>query len=363
MKKATLFVIMMLVTVSGFCQFNYKFNYQAVVRDASGALVPNGNNVSFRLSILENSATGTVLYSETQTALVNNSQGLVNLVIGDGTPITGFILFSGNFQDLTKTKFLKVEIDPAGGTSYIDMGATQLQFVPYAAHAFTATLAENGTQWGNGAASSINYTAGNVNIGASVPAGTSILNVEQATNTDHVVSVTQTGATGGLQKAAIYGKNSATGTTGIGVSGAQMGSGWGVYGFTNGDGRGVYGFGNGTNSVGVFGRGAVGMTAVSTATNGAAINLDGYIKVSGTRTAYQTPALVSGAASITLSYSGATSSDMVFVSPVTTSSSAIMPSWVLIWTSPNWIIYNASDDGVPANFPAGTAFNILVIKQ
>jgi uncharacterized cupredoxin-like copper-binding protein len=48
MKKAILLTVFVLVAFIGFSQFNYKFNYQAVVRNGAGALVPNGANVSFR---------------------------------------------------------------------------------------------------------------------------------------------------------------------------------------------------------------------------------------------------------------------------------------------------------------------------
>lgn len=141
MKKVILFAAFMLMVFCGFGQMDYKFNYQAVVRTGSGALVPNGSTVGMRISILEGTATGAVLYQETHSVLVNNSQGLVNLIIGGGTPTVGGILFSGKFYDLTKDKYIKVEVDPTGGTSYTDLGASKLQFVPYAAHSFTASLA------------------------------------------------------------------------------------------------------------------------------------------------------------------------------------------------------------------------------
>ncbi|MFA6150630.1 MAG: hypothetical protein WC716_04860 [Chitinophagaceae bacterium] len=351
MKKAILLAVFLLVTFCGFGQMDYKFNYQAVVRNGSGALVSSGSTVGVRISILEGSASGTVLYQETHNAIVNNPQGLVNLVIGSGTPTVGAILFSGKFYDLTMDKYLKVEIDPSGGVSYTDLGATKLQFVPYAAHAFTATRADNGTQWADGSASSINYTAGKVNIGTSSPTGSSILNAEKSISTDHVVSVKQTGTTGGVYRGAIYGGNNATSGGGVGVIGEHITNGWGVYGTAGG-----------TTGIGVYGDGPVGVKAESIASNGIAIELDGFMKVSGSKkTAFKTTPLVSAASNITLSYGGASSTDIVLVTPVSTSTT--MPSWALIWTSPNWVLWNASDDAIPSNFPAGTSFNILVIKQ
>lgn len=356
MKKAILFAAFMLLAYCSFSQYNYKFNYQAVVRDGAGALVASGSTVGVRISILEGSATGTALYQETHSIVVNNTQGLVNLVIGDGTPTVGSIVFSGNFADLTQEKFLKIEVDPAGGTAYADMGATKLQFVPYAAHAFTASRAieaENGTQWENGAASSISYINGNVNIGTNSPAGTSSLNVEEATSADHVVSVTQTSTTGGGLKAAIYGKNNSTTGNGIGVYGAQAGDGWGVLGSTNG-----------ANGTGVYASGAKAVMAVSTATNGMAIELDGFMKVSGSKkTAYQIMPSTTSFTNKNLTHANQQSTDIIIITPISNTTNSVLPAHQLYWNGTVWQIWNVSDDGTPAAFPAGIGFNVLVIKQ
>lgn len=103
------------------------FSYQTIAFNAAGAPIANGN-VSLKVSILENSATGTVLYSETHTK-TTNAKGLVNLNIGQGTATTG------NFGAInwgTNTKFVKVEMDPNGGSNYTNVGVNQLMSVPYA---------------------------------------------------------------------------------------------------------------------------------------------------------------------------------------------------------------------------------------
>lgn len=102
-------------------------SYQAVAFNGLGNPVVNGN-VSIRLSILDNSASGTTLYTETHSK-TTNAQGLFNLVIGQGT------LVSGNFNTINwrvNTKFLKVEMDATGGSNYALVGSTQLLSVPYA---------------------------------------------------------------------------------------------------------------------------------------------------------------------------------------------------------------------------------------
>jgi len=101
-------------------------SYQAIAMNGTVPVV-NGN-VGIKLSILNLSATGTPVYVETQTK-TTNAQGLFNLVIGQGTPVSG--TFAGiNWGN--GAKFLKVEMDTAGGTNYALVGTTQLLSTPYA---------------------------------------------------------------------------------------------------------------------------------------------------------------------------------------------------------------------------------------
>jgi uncharacterized protein (TIGR02145 family) len=61
--------------------------------------------------------------------------------VGRGTVV------SGSFAGINwgrNAKFLQVELDPAGGTSYTDLGTTQMMSVPYALNALTAQTAANG---------------------------------------------------------------------------------------------------------------------------------------------------------------------------------------------------------------------------
>lgn len=103
------------------------FSYQTIAFNAAGAPISNGN-VSLRVSILDNTATGNILYTETHSK-TTNAKGLVNLNIGQGTASTG------NFGAInwgTNPKFVKVEMDPQGGANYINVGVNQLMSVPYA---------------------------------------------------------------------------------------------------------------------------------------------------------------------------------------------------------------------------------------
>ena len=129
-KLATLFAILMLSVMTLFAQAPKKFSYQAVVRNASNQLVTN-TLVGIRISILQNSATGSVVYSETQM-LSTNANGLVTLNIGEGTVVFGNL---NNINWGAGTFFLKSEIDPNGGSNYSVTSTQQLLSVPYALYA------------------------------------------------------------------------------------------------------------------------------------------------------------------------------------------------------------------------------------
>ena len=130
MKKITLSLVMITIAITVLAQTPQAFKYQAVARDNAGNVLAN-QNVSFQISILEGSTSGAAVYVETHDTITNEF-GLVNLEIGNGTPIIGtftVIDWAGNL------KFLEVEIDPAGGSNYTSMGTSQLLSVPYALHA------------------------------------------------------------------------------------------------------------------------------------------------------------------------------------------------------------------------------------
>ena len=126
MKKSFLLLVLLIGKIS-FTQAPQKMSYQAVIRNTSGALVTS-TLVGMKISILQGSETGTVVYSETQTASTNTN-GLVSLEIGAGTVVTG--TFAGiNWGN--GTYFIKTQTDPTGGTNYTIVGSSQLLSVPYA---------------------------------------------------------------------------------------------------------------------------------------------------------------------------------------------------------------------------------------
>jgi len=127
MKKAIFVTVMLFSALLVFAQAPQKFNYQAVCRNNSGAVIAN-QAVTFRLTIHDITSAGTILYRETQAA-TTNTFGLVNLQIGNGTAVTPYNDFT-SIPWNTGEKYLEVELDP--GTGYVSLGSPQLLSVPYA---------------------------------------------------------------------------------------------------------------------------------------------------------------------------------------------------------------------------------------
>ena len=130
MKKITTLIILLLCAVFLFAQAPEKFSYQAVVRNASNALVSDAQ-VGVRVSILQGSANGNAVYVETHSA-TTNANGLLTVEIGGGS------VQQGSFADIDWANgpyFLKTETDPNGGNSYMVTSTQQLLSVPYALYA------------------------------------------------------------------------------------------------------------------------------------------------------------------------------------------------------------------------------------
>ena len=141
-KSAHLLIITLVYLLIGssiFAQAPQKMSYQAVIRNTSGALVTS-SSVGMKISILQGSATGTVAYSETQTASTN-ANGLVSLEIGAGTVVSGTF---GGINWANGPYFIKTQTDPLGGTNYTIVGSSQLLSVPYALFSANGTPGPQG---------------------------------------------------------------------------------------------------------------------------------------------------------------------------------------------------------------------------
>ncbi|MBT3794277.1 MAG: hypothetical protein HOF93_03310, partial [Flavobacteriaceae bacterium] len=124
--KKSLYIYFIFYCIQIYSQSPEKFTYQSIVRGSDGAVLTSAV-IGFRLTILQDSSTGSSVYSETHTGDTNQN-GLVTLIIGDGTS-------SDNFSSIdwsTGQYFLKVEVDPLGGSNYLIEDTSQLLSVPYA---------------------------------------------------------------------------------------------------------------------------------------------------------------------------------------------------------------------------------------
>jgi hypothetical protein len=153
------------------------FNYQALVRNSSGQALAN-QAVSVRVRLHRDSIAGTVVYAETH-GVTTSARGNINLIIGRGTVV------SGTFASLdwSRPMFLETGVDVSGGTSYTDLGTTQLMSVPYALYAgqaAPATLGQSSTNYyGTGtvfvSATDTVYKAIGLSQTINVPAGMTTL--------------------------------------------------------------------------------------------------------------------------------------------------------------------------------------------
>ena len=139
MKSLYLSVVLFLsVVFSANAQSPEMFNYQAIVRNTSGTVVAN-QAVGVRVSILQGSIIGPAVFVETHSP-VSNNYGLINLQIGTGTNVGPQL---NTIDWSTDSYFVRIEIDPAGGTAYSLTSSSQLISVPYALHAKTVEFVDD----------------------------------------------------------------------------------------------------------------------------------------------------------------------------------------------------------------------------
>jgi hypothetical protein len=143
-------VMLILMLNPAIAQVPQGIPYQAAARNSSGTILAN-QTIRVRFSIRDSIATGTIVYSETFLP-TTTAQGLFSVNIGTGTA-TISVFSSINWGQ--NAKFMQVEMDPTGGTSYIDMGTQQMMSVPYALYSnnglpagtYGDILFHNGSSW------------------------------------------------------------------------------------------------------------------------------------------------------------------------------------------------------------------------
>jgi hypothetical protein len=104
-----------------------KMSYQAIIRNSNDSLLIS-TPVGMRISLVQGTPSGTVVFSETQTA-TTNANGLVSLQIGMGTVVTGTFAC---IDWAAGPYYVKTETDLTGGTNYTIISSNELMSVPYA---------------------------------------------------------------------------------------------------------------------------------------------------------------------------------------------------------------------------------------
>ncbi len=130
MKNFIFLLVFCFVGFTSLAQAPELMSYQAVIRNGSGTLLSD-QPVGVRISILQYSSGGSSVFTERHSATTNKN-GLLSLRIGSGT------LVSGDFSAINWADgpyFIKIETDPAGGTTYSITNTSQILSVPYALYA------------------------------------------------------------------------------------------------------------------------------------------------------------------------------------------------------------------------------------
>ena len=95
-------------------------NFQGIARRPDGTPI-SSQAVKIRATILRTAANGTIVYQETLTA-TTSAGGQFSIQLGTG------LLVQGVFTTINWSAFphfLRIEIDPAGGNAFVDMGTQQ----------------------------------------------------------------------------------------------------------------------------------------------------------------------------------------------------------------------------------------------
>ena len=137
MKKILTIVILFIASI-GFAQ-NSGITYQAVIYGPNGQQLPGSNNqqyilanktICLRFSIIDQ--TGTIEYQET-IVTTTDKFGMVNLLIGTGTQVSGY---APNFAGIVwnaNTKSLQVELDPSQNCqNFTQISNNPFTYVPFA---------------------------------------------------------------------------------------------------------------------------------------------------------------------------------------------------------------------------------------
>ncbi len=135
MKKVITSLFVSLVSILSFGQAPQAFAFQSTLTDTLGAPFAN-QSVAVQFDIHSISGNGTVVYSETHSAVPTSASGYFSANVGEGS------VNSGDFSSINwgnSSYWLEVLVDTTGGSSFVSLGSSQLLSVPYALNAGNST--------------------------------------------------------------------------------------------------------------------------------------------------------------------------------------------------------------------------------
>lgn len=137
--------ICVFISIQAYGQTPDAFQFQALVKDATGKLLVN-TQVSLTFKIYRKNLAGTPVFSETHTKVSTSVAGVANVQIGKGTASISS-LKEVNWAD--GPYFIETVIDYGSGS--VSLGAQQLLSVPFAQYAKNANnvrlKSPNGKVW------------------------------------------------------------------------------------------------------------------------------------------------------------------------------------------------------------------------
>ena len=196
-------------SVSLMAQTPQKFSYQTVIRNGSNQLLSN-QQVGIKISVLQGSETGIVVYSERHTPSTN-ANGLATLSIGTGSVLSGIFQ---NINWASGSYYIQTETDPNGGNNYTIISTQQLLSVPYALYAETSGSSTPGPQGEQGPVGQTGPQGPQGLTGATGPAGST--GPSGATGPQGAQGLTGTaGATGPIGLTGVAGSTGPQGSQGL----------------------------------------------------------------------------------------------------------------------------------------------------
>lgn len=270
-KKILLFLISICLDNLLIAQTPNLINYQGVAINSGGLPISN-QTISIRARIRGGAEYGGIGYGE-ERLVTTDAGGLFDFQIGSAGA-TNVIGSMGNINWSGMSQFLQIEMDPAGGTNYTDMGSQQLAAVPYAfesMHANSSTYAGSSTFAGSSTYTdslSLPYTGNDNTINSFV-----VNNYYNGAG----IAIKGTSFTNNANAIGVYGVVPIGNTAGTGVRGQAFNNGGiALEGVNTGGGIAVRGKATGATGVAVY--------AENTNASGKALDVNGNVKIAGGNT-------------------------------------------------------------------------------